>query len=135
MNIGIIGTGMVGSALARRLARLGHTLSISNSRGSHTLWQFAGEIGALATTTNEAARSGEIVIVAIPERAVMDLPKDLFAGVAADTVVIDTGNYYPSRDGQIAAIDAGQTESRWVSERLGRPVVKDINTIYFKNVL
>ncbi|HTM33252.1 MAG TPA: NAD(P)-binding domain-containing protein [Vicinamibacterales bacterium] len=135
MNIGIIGSGMVGSALARRLARLGHRLSISNSRGPDTLRQFAGEIDATAATTSDAARSGGIVIVAIPERAVMDLPKDLFAGVAADTVVIDTGNYYPSRDGQIAAIDAGQTESRWVSERLGRPVVKAFNTIYFKNVL
>jgi predicted dinucleotide-binding enzyme len=135
MNIAIIGSGMVGSTLARRLARLGHIVSIANSRGPDTLRQFAAEIGATAVAASDAARSGGIVIVAIPERAVMDLPKDLFAGVAADTVVIDTGNYYPSRDGQITAIDTGQMESRWVSERLGRPVVKAFNTIYFKNVL
>ena len=47
----------------------------------------------------------------------------------AETVVIDTSNYYPQRDGRIDAIEAGQVESLWVAEQLGRPVVKAWNSI------
>jgi predicted dinucleotide-binding enzyme len=62
---------------------------------------------------------------------VPNLPKDLFAGVPASTVVIDTGNYYPrQRDGRIAGIEKGSTESRWVEGQIGRPVVKAFNNIY-----
>jgi len=45
---------------------------------------------------------------------------DLFAGVPADVVVIDTGNYYPTRDGRITAIEQGQPESAWLAEQIGR---------------
>jgi predicted dinucleotide-binding enzyme len=65
----------------------------------------------------------------------MDLPKDLFAGVPSDVVLIDTGNYYPLRDGRIAAIEDGQLESAWVAERLGRAVIKAFNNIGFKSLL
>src|SRR5918993_4736756 len=108
MRIGIIGAGMIGGTLARRLAQLGHDVTIANSRGPETLAALAAEVGARAVAPKEAARSGEIVIVTIPERAVQDLPKDLFAGVPDDVVVIDTGNYYPARDGSIPAIEQGQ---------------------------
>jgi hypothetical protein len=135
MKIGIIGAGHIGGVLARRLVSLGHQVAIANSRGPQTLRQLAGELGATSVTAAEAARSGEIVIVTIPQRAVADLPKDLFAGVPDDVVVIDTGNYYPSRDGSIPAIDEGQVESGWVSERLRRPVVKAFNNIYFQSLL
>jgi predicted dinucleotide-binding enzyme len=135
MKIGIIGAGMIGGTLARLWGRLGHEVLIANSRGPDTLRELAAETGATAVTAVEAARSGEVVVVTIPQRAVADLPKDLFTGVPADVVVIDTGNYYPSRDGSIAAIHAGQIESQWVSEQLGRPVVKAFNNIFFKSLL
>jgi predicted dinucleotide-binding enzyme len=135
MQIGIIGAGMIGGALATRLAQCGHAVSIANSRGPDTLRELAARIGAMPTTTEVAIRGAEIVILAIHERVVPDLPKTLFSEVPADVVVIDAGNYYPSRDGRIEAIEQGQTESGWVSERIGRPVVKAFNTIYFKNVL
>ena len=135
MRIGIIGAGMIGGTLARKLAALGHEVAIANSRGPDSLRELAAETGARAVTSAEAAHSGEIVVVTIPQRAVMDLPKDLFTGVPADIVVIDTGNYYPARDGRIAAIDQGQLESAWVAEQLGRPVVKAFNNIFFKNLL
>ena len=70
MKIGIIGAGMIGETLARRLAQLGHQLAIANSRGPETLRGFASDIGATAVTAPEAARSGEIVVITIPERAV-----------------------------------------------------------------
>jgi predicted dinucleotide-binding enzyme len=135
MNIGIIGAGMVGGALARRLVQLGHAVSIANSRGPDTIRSLASEVGAIAVTVEGAAQAKALVIVAIPERAVPELPRSVFAALPAEVTVIDAGNYYPSRDGQIAAIDAGQTESGWVGEYLGRPVIKAFNTIYFKSVL
>jgi predicted dinucleotide-binding enzyme len=77
-----------------------------------------------------------VVIVTIPEKNISTLPRDLFAGVPDSVVVIDTGNYYPQqRDGRIAGIEDGLTESRWVSQQLGRPVVKAFNNIYAKHLL
>ena len=135
MNIGIIGAGMIGETLARRLVQLGHDVAIANSRGPETLRDLASEVGAAAVTALEAARSGEIVVITIPERSVANLPRDLFDGVPADFVVIDTGNYYPTRDGRIPAVEQGQPESAWVAEQIGRPVIKAFNNIFFKSLL
>jgi predicted dinucleotide-binding enzyme len=135
MKIGIIGAGMIGGTLARRWATLGHEVVIANSRGPGSLRDLAAEVGARPVTAAEAARGGEIVVVTIPQRAVAGLPKDLFAGVPAQVIVIDTGNYYPSRDGRIAALEGGQPESAWVGEQIGRPVIKAFNNIYFESLL
>jgi hypothetical protein len=131
MKIGIIGAGHIGGTLARRLAALGHDVSIANSRGPATLAAFAKETGARAVTLEEAARAGDVVIVSIPEKNIAKLPPGVFDGVPEDVVVVDTGNYYPQqRDGRIEPIENGSTESRWVADRLGRPVVKAFNNIY-----
>ena len=131
MRIGIIGAGNIGGALTRGLTALGHEVSIANSRGPQTLAALAKETGAKAVTVQEAARAGDVVIVTIPEKAIRDLPRGLFDGVPDDVVVVDTGNYYPrQRDGLIAEIEGGTTESRWVADPLGRPVVKAFNNIY-----
>lgn len=136
MKIGIIGAGQIGGVLTRRLTQLGHEVFVANSRGPASLAALAKETGAKAVTVAEAARSGELVVVTIPEAKVRDLPKDLFAGIPDDVVVIDTGNYYPrQRDGRIDEIEAGTTESRWVEHQLGRPVVKAFNNIYAKHLL
>ena len=91
MKIGIIGAGMIGGTLVRRWTRLGHEVFIANSRGPETLRELATETGAKAVTRAEAARAGEVVVLTIPQKAVLDLPKDLFANVPKDVVVIDTG--------------------------------------------
>jgi predicted dinucleotide-binding enzyme len=136
MKIGIIGAGNIGGTLARRFTALGHEVSIANSRGPETLAELAAETGATAVSVTEAARRGEVVIVAIPEKSVPSLPSGLFGGVPDDVVVVDTGNYYPrQRDGRIDAIEAGMTESRWVAQQLGRPVVKAFNNIYARHLL
>ncbi len=136
MNIGIIGTGAIGGTLARKLAELGHRVSIANSRGPETLEELAERIGAKAVTAREAARAGEVVILSIPQKAVPTLPKDLFAGVPANVTVVDTGNYYPKlRDGRIEALEAGMLESLWVADMLGRPVVKAFNNLYAKSLV
>lgn len=136
MNIGIIGAGHIGSALTRRLSEVGHEVFVANSRGPETLSALASETGATPVSPHEAARKGECVIVTIPEKNIAKLPSDLFAGVPDDVIVIDTGNYYPQqRDGRIEEIEQGMTESRWVSEQLGRPVVKTFNNIYAEHLL
>ena len=136
MKIGIIGAGQIGGTLARRLSTAGHQVFIANSRGPESLAGLAKETGARAVTVEQAARAGEVVIVTIPMKNIPRLPAGLFEGVPDDVVVVDTGNYYPQqRDGRIDAIEEGSTESRWVSERLGRPVVKAFNNIYARHLL
>jgi 8-hydroxy-5-deazaflavin:NADPH oxidoreductase len=136
MRIGIIGSGNIGGTLARRLAQLGHQVTIANSRGPESLAGFAKETGARPATVEEAARSGDVVIVSIPLKNIATLPRDLFKGVPDNVVVVDTGNYYPrQRDGRIDPIERGTTEARWVADRLGRPVVKAFNNIYAKHLL
>lgn len=136
MRIGIIGAGQIGGTLARRLAALGHEVSIANSRGPASLAGMAKETGAIPVTVQQAARAGEVVIVTIPMKNVPQLPAGLFQGLPDDVVVVDTGNYYPQqRDGRIDPIEDGMTESRWVSRILGRPVVKAFNNIYARHLL
>ena len=136
MNIGIIGAGNIGGNLTRRFQELGHKVFVANSRGPESLSDLAAETGATPVTVDEAARSGDVVIVTIPMKNIPDLPRDLFAGVSDEVVVVDTGNYYPQqRDGRIAGIEEGMIESRWVSQQLGRPVVKAFNNIYAEHLL
>ena len=136
MKIGIIGAGQIGGTLTRRLMDLGHEVFVANSRGPETLSDLAKETGATPVSLKEAARAGELVVIAIPEANVRDLPDDLFAGVPSDVVVVETGNYYPrQRDGRIEEIEAGMPESRWVERQLGRPVVKAFNNIYAGHLL
>ena len=136
MKIGIIGAGQIGGTLTRRLRQIGDEVYVANSRGPASLADLAKETGAKPVSVREAARAGDVVVVTIPEGKIRDLPKDLFAGVPADVVVIDTGNYYPrERDGRIGDIEAGMTESRWVANQLGRPVIKAFNNIYAKHLL
>jgi predicted dinucleotide-binding enzyme len=131
MNIGMIGAGHIGGALTRRFSALGHNVFVANSRGPESLASLAAETGAKAVTVKEAAQRGDVVVVTIPEKNILKLPADLFNGVPDNVVVVDTGNYYPQqRDGRLDGIEEGLTESRWVSQQLGRPVVKAFNNIY-----
>jgi len=134
MNIGIIGAGNIGGTLTRRLTALGHNVSVANSRGPESLSDLTAETGAHAVTARDAARHKDLVIVTIPENQVPDLPGALFAD-ADGTVVVDTGNYYPKRDGRIDAIESGTPESAWVSQQLGHPVVKAFNNIYAQHLM
>jgi predicted dinucleotide-binding enzyme len=136
MRIGVIGAGSMGRILARRFGKLGHHVSIANSRGPESLAALAAEIDATAVSVVDAANAGEIVIIAIPTKAVAELPRGLFANVPSSVVVVDIGNYHPElRDGRIDAIDRGMLESQWVAQQIGRPVIKAFNNIYAKSLL
>ncbi len=135
MNIGIIGAGHIGGTLTKRLSKLGHHVSVANSRGPDTLRDLARESGATPVTIEQAVRDKDLVIVTIPEKAIPTLPKSLFAAARPDTVVVDTGNYYPQRDGRIEPIESGMAESRWVATQVGRPVIKAFNNIHAKDLM
>ncbi|WJV50706.1 NADPH-dependent F420 reductase [Streptomyces flavofungini] len=136
MKIGIIGAGNIGGNLTRRLTRLGHEVSVANSRGPATLTALAEETGATPVTVADAARGAELVVVTIPLKNVPDLPSGLFDEAADGFAVLDTGNYYPGRDGRIDAIeDDGLTESRWTEQHIGHPVIKAFNGTYAQDIL
>ncbi|GAA4789865.1 NADPH-dependent F420 reductase [Streptomyces ziwulingensis] len=128
MKIGILGVGHIGKTLTQRLSAAGHDVKVANSRGPHTIEADVLSSGGRAVTAAEAAADVDVVILSIP---LIRLPQvaPLIAAVPADTAVVDTSNYYPARDGRIEAIDAGQTESLWVTEHLGRPIAKAWNAI------
>ncbi len=136
MRIGVIGAGSMGGILARHLAKLGHQVSIANSRGPESLTALAAEIDATPVSVVDAAKAGELVIIAIPTKAVADLPQPLFSNVSRSVIVFDIGNYHPElRDGRIDAIDRGMLDSQWVAQQIGRPVIKAFNSIFAKSLL
>ena len=96
----------------------------------------AAELGATPASVVDAAKAAEVVILAIPTKAVADLPRGLFAGAPGSVVVIDIGNYHPElRDGHIEAIDRGMPDSQWVAQQIGHPVIKAFNNIFARSLL
>ena len=127
MNIGIIGAGIMGRALAALAVKNGHAVMLSNSRHPRTLNSTAIAIGCKVGTASEAAAFGDVVMVAIPFAAYQEIPAAPLVG----KVVLDANNYYPHRDGQIEALDAHTTTtSEMVATHLtGARVVKALNAI------
>jgi len=136
MRVGVVGAGSMGRTLAGHLVTLGHEVAIANSRGPETLAGLASEIGATAVSVVDAVKAVAVVIIAIPTKAVADLPQALFANVPDSVVVIDVGNYHPElRDGRIDAIDRGMLDSQWVAQQIGHPVIKAFNNILARSLL
>lgn len=128
MKIGIVGVGLIGKTLTQRLSAAGHDVKVANSRGPETIDVEVLSSGGRAVEAAEAVVDVDVVILSIPLNRIPEVAP-LFTDVPAETVVIDTSNYYPARDNKIQAIEDGQVESLWVTEQLGRPVVKAWNAI------
>lgn len=128
MNISIIGAGNIGATLARKLAAAGHRIRLANSRGPDSIQALASEVGATAVTREAAVQDAEVIILAIPFDK-HPLMTSLLNAAPSEAIIIDTSNYYPFRDGDIAALRNGQTESDWASEQLHRPVIKAWNAV------
>jgi predicted dinucleotide-binding enzyme len=130
-TIGFIGSGHIGSTLAKLAVDAGYDVVLSNSRGPETLTDVVEPLGdkARAATAEEAATAGDLIVLTIPLKAVPDVDPAPLAG----KVVIDTCNYYPQRDGQFAELDdASKTSSELVQAHLPEShVVKAFNNIYF----
>ena len=133
-TVGFIGSGHIGGTVARLATAAGYDVVLSNSRGPETLAGLVEELGprARAATPAAAAAAGDLVVVSIPLRAYRSVPVEPLAG----KVVIDTNNYYPQRDGNIAELDDGSTTSSELLQRRlpGAAVVKAFNNIFFKHL-
>ncbi len=134
MKIGIVGSRSIGANAARLFVRAGHEVALSNSRGGQGLEALVEELGdrSHATTIEDAAKFGEVVLIAIPFDKYRTLPQDAFKG----KVVIDAGNYYPERDGKFPELDRDETTSSemMASHLKEARLVKGFNTIYFKHL-
>jgi len=128
MKIGIIGVGNIGKTLVQKLSAAGHDVKAANSRGPDTIDPDVFANGGRAVTIEEAVQDVEVVILSVPPTSFGKFAP-IIRSLPSETVVIDTFNYYPLRDGRIEAIEAGQVESLWAAEVLGRPVVKAWNAI------
>ena len=128
-TIGLIGSGNIGSAIARQAIAHGHQVVLSNSRGPETLADLVAELGpqATAATAVDAAAAGDIVVVTVPFKNYLDVPVEPLAG----KVVIDTNNYYFERDGHYDELDNGTaTVSGLLAQHLPTSkVVKAFNMI------
>jgi len=132
MRIGIIGSGRIGGALAELWARAGHEIAIANSRGPESLKELVERLGpsAKAMSVEEAARSGEVVLLAAPFRRPEALPPPV---TVAGKVVIDAMNPF-SETGEITDL-GGKTSSAITAERLpGARLVKAFNTMHFETL-
>jgi predicted dinucleotide-binding enzyme len=134
VKIGVLGTGHIGATLVRQFRGLGHDVHMANAHGPESLQGLALETGARPALVTDVVKGVDLVVVTIPLKAVVELPKGLFKDVPRQTIVVDTCNYYPMRDGTIAEIEAGMPESVWVSRQLGRPVLKAFNSITAKSL-
>ncbi|MBA2946106.1 NADPH-dependent F420 reductase [Streptomyces himalayensis] len=133
-TLGLIGSGNIGSTLARLAVDAGLDVVLSNSRGPETLADLVAELGprARAATPAEAAAAGDWVVVSIPLKNYRQVPVEPTTG----KIVLDTNNYYPERDGRIPELDAEETTT---SELLQRhlpdaKVVKAFNNIFFRHL-
>jgi 8-hydroxy-5-deazaflavin:NADPH oxidoreductase len=134
-TLGLIGSGNIGSTLARLAVAVGLDVVVSNSRGPETLSDLVAELGggARAATPAEAARAGDLVVATVPLGAYQALPAAALAG----KTVIDTMNYYPDRDRHIAELDAGGLASSELVQRQlpAAAVVKAFNNIDYHRLL
>ncbi|MCQ9132168.1 NADPH-dependent F420 reductase [Streptomyces hilarionis] len=126
MKISVVGAGSIGANLARTLGAAGHDVQVAAARGPEAVPPAALEAGARAVALDDAVHDRDAVILAVPFGVAGQLA-ELFASVPAETVVIDTSNYYPHLSGRIEAVEGGAVESVYISELLGRPVVKAWN--------
>jgi 8-hydroxy-5-deazaflavin:NADPH oxidoreductase len=134
MRIGIIGSGNIGGTAARVFAEAGHEVAIANSRGPETLTELVEEIGqnARASTVDDAASFGEVVLVAIPFGRYRELPVAPLEG----KIVVDANNYYPGRDGVFPELeDDSTTSTELLAEHLpGARVVKAFNSMLWSTL-
>ncbi|MFC9837188.1 NADPH-dependent F420 reductase [Rhodococcus sp. NPDC127530] len=132
-TVGFIGSGNIGSTVARLAIEAGHQVVLSNSRGPETLADTVAGLGprASAATSGEAAAAGDVVVVSVPLEAFPDLPAAQLAG----KTIIDTCNYGPERDGLIPElVSTSLTSSELLLQYIpNATVVKAFN--YYKHLL
>src|SRR5260221_14106061 len=124
MKIGIVGAGIIGGTLVRKLRASGHGVRVANSRGPESLSGLAAETGATAVTAAEVAAGVDVLIVSVRFQQLTAL-KPFIGAVPSDSTVVDTSNYLPGAGAlpaqygasPVEAIDPGPPEAAWVQEK------------------
>ncbi|MBJ7328551.1 MAG: NAD(P)-binding domain-containing protein [Solirubrobacteraceae bacterium] len=128
-TLGIIGSGNIGSAVARLAVAAAIPVVVANSRGPESLAGLVADLGELATagTVDQAAGAGDLVVLSVPLTAYTAIPSALLEG----KTVLDTSNYYPFRDGRIAVLDDEELTTSELVQRhfAGAALVKAFNNI------
>ena len=137
MRIGIIGAGMIGSTLAKAWTDAGHEVRVA-SRHPETLKELVDQLGesASAGTPKDAAEFGDVVMLTVPLKAIPDLASELRSSLTGK-IVLDTGNAYERRDGNVArqAAEHLSGSAGWAAAMFpGARWVKAFNTVYFKTL-
>jgi predicted dinucleotide-binding enzyme len=128
MKIGIIGAGSIGQALAGHMAKAGHEVIVSNSRGPETLAGLARQLGpkARAATRQEAA-AADVVILSVPWETVPEAMSGLPSW--SGRILIDATNPVLLPGFRLADL-GGRTSSEVVASLApGARVVKAANTL------
>ena len=97
MRIGIVGIGPVGQTLGTIWARAGHEVAFGSRDPARAAEAVIGLAGAQATTQEEAAAFGEVVLWT--PRGVMPADPDMLAG----KIVLDPNNREPGPAGDYAS--------------------------------
>ncbi|NKB35111.1 MAG: NADP oxidoreductase [Pseudomonadales bacterium] len=103
LKIGIIGSGRIGGSVGLRWAEAGHEILFS-SRNPEQLAVLVAQAGpkCRAGFPQEAAEFGDVVLVAVPYSATPQIGRD-YGHLMQGKIVIDCGNPYVQRDGEMAA--------------------------------
>jgi predicted dinucleotide-binding enzyme len=126
MRFGIIGAGPIGSIISKKLVKNGHDVKIADARGIERLE--GKELAGTPVHVEDVIKNIEVLIISLPIKAMPSI-RDIINQVGEKVIIVDTSNYYPFRDGKIEEIEDGMVESVWVSNHLGRPIIKAFNNL------
>jgi 8-hydroxy-5-deazaflavin:NADPH oxidoreductase len=126
MRFGIIGAGPIGSNISKKLVKNGHDVKIADARGIERLE--GKKLTGIPVSAEDVITNIDVLIISIPFHAMPSI-RNFINQVGEEVIIVDTSNYYPFRDGEIKEIDNGTVESVWVSNQLGRPVIKAFNNL------
>ena len=124
MRFGIIGAGTIGSIISKKLVKTGHDVKIADARGIEHLE--GKELAGTPVSLEDVITNIDVLIISLPSH-VMPSIRNIVDKIGEEVIVVDTSNYYPFRDNKIEEIENGMVESVWVSNQLGRPVIKAFN--------
>ncbi|MEI2393580.1 NAD(P)-binding domain-containing protein [Priestia megaterium] len=127
MRFGIIGAGNIGSTISKKLVKNGHDVKIADARGIERLE--GKELTGTPVSVEDVITNIDVLIISIPFYALPSI-RHVVDKVGEEVVVVDTSNYAPFiRDNKIEEIENGMVESVWVSNQLGRPIIKAFNNL------
>lgn len=126
MKFGIIGAGPIGASISKKLVKNGHEVKIADARNIEHL--DGKDIAGTPVAVEEVINNIDVLLLSLPLH-VMPSIRPIIDQVGKDIIIADTSNYYPFRDNQIKEIENGMVESVWVSNQLGRPIIKAFNNL------